>query len=417
MTIPAILCVDVEPDPRVVPVPSEPRWIGFEGLLDDLDRFRKRLSEPTGRPAGIGWFLRMDPQVEVAHGDVGWAADRYAGALAELVDEGDELGLHAHSWRWHGGGWISDQSADWVAHCAAVSLDAYEAAFERPCRSYRHGDRFTSDALRHLLQGRGVRCDLGLEPGRPAVGGLEPSEASRGMLPAVPDDQVHPFVAVHGGSSDDALLVVPLTSSFDAGQEVARARFGTLLLWTPPRTFAALLDARLAAGDVRHLAFAVRSDVALGGRMQAWLEQNLDHVGRTLGPDLEWLTPSAARRRLLAPGHADLSPTGEVWPRSLSLEAVHEVCRRALDELRRVEVESADREDQRTEAGAARAELEVALHAAQAQVGSLAASGNDLRVELATLEGTATWRLHQRLLPALRVARRVLSPRGGSRGG
>ena len=128
-------------------VPSAPRWTGFERLHDGVDRLRKRLAGPAARTAQIGWFLRMDQQVAVAHGDVGWVADRYAAELRDLVEAGDELGLHPHSWRWEGDRWCSDQSPDWVARCATDALDAYEAAFGSPCRAYRHGDRFTSSAL------------------------------------------------------------------------------------------------------------------------------------------------------------------------------------------------------------------------------------------------------------------------------
>ena len=34
MTIPAVLCVDVEPDLRAPAVPSAPHWTGFERLHD-----------------------------------------------------------------------------------------------------------------------------------------------------------------------------------------------------------------------------------------------------------------------------------------------------------------------------------------------------------------------------------------------
>ena len=154
MTIPAVLCVDVEPDLRRPSVPSAVTWGGFERLVADVDRLRKRLAEPSGRPAQIGWFLRMDPQVEVVHGSVEWVAARYRDELEVLTEAGDELGLHPHSWRWDGAGWCSDQSADWVAHCAHAALDGYERAFGEPCRSYRHGDRFTSPALVALLRDR-----------------------------------------------------------------------------------------------------------------------------------------------------------------------------------------------------------------------------------------------------------------------
>jgi hypothetical protein len=408
LTIPAVLCVDVEPDLRRPAVASSPDWSGFERLVADVDRLRKRLAQPTGRSAQIGWFLRMDPQVEAVHGADDWVATRYADELAGLVAAGDELGLHPHSWRWDGSAWCSDQSPAWVARCATVALDAYERALGSPCRAYRHGDRFTSQALVALLHERGVRCDLGLEPGRPRLAGLDPAESSVGTLPAIPDDWVQPFTARDAGvPPDDELLMIPMTSSFDPAPEVPEARFGTLLLWTPPRTFATLFDARLAAGDVAHLAFALRTDVALDGGSLAWVEENLDHVGATLGSDVEWVTPSEARRRLL-PAVRQPRRRDAVWPHALQADDLRAVAQRSAVELQEAELAALDAQ-RRVDAVTARLEATVAdLDAARADAAVHRDVARAHREELATLQGTVTWQLHQRLLPLLRVLRQAV---------
>ena len=408
-----MLCLDVEPDLRRPSPDASHGWAGFERLVADVDRLRKALAQPTGRPAQVGWFLRMDPQVEVVHGAVDWVASRYEEELAALTGAGDELGLHPHSWRWDGSGWCSDQSVTWVAHCAEAGLDAYERAFGSPCRAYRHGDRFTSPALVALLRARGVRCDLGLEPGRPAVAGLDPAEPSMGSIPAVPDDWVQPFAATGPAGAaagpDDDLLLIPLTSSIDPAPDVPGARFGTLLLGSPPQTFATLFDARLAGGDLRHLAFALRTDVALDGGSLAWVEQNLDHIGSVLGTDLEWVTPTEARRRLL-PDVRQALRRDAVWPHSLGVEELRTVTQCAVAALQDAELASVEAQ---ARVDAVTAELEATrdrLAAADADreaQRTLAAARQD---RLTAIEGTVTWRLHQRLLPVLRMVRRTPAP-------
>jgi len=354
----------------------------------------------------------MDPGVEAAHGTPGWAAERYVEELSALVGAGDELGLHPHSWRWDGTSWTSDQSPGWVAHCADMSFDAYEKAFDKPCRSYRHGDRFTSTALQAQLQRRGVRCDLTLEPGRPEVPGLVSAEASVGTLPRVPDDLVRPFLLEPDEPSDDPLMVMPLTSSFDVGHEAVPALFGTLLLWSPPRTFASLLGARFGGDDeVSHLAFAVRSDFALFTTERAWVEQNLRHIGSVLGDDVQWVTPSEARRRLL-PAVVEPRPRA-AWPASMTPDRLWKVTGETHHSLLDAEL-ACYAEEQRALAHERQAsvtveQLEVALAATAEQE----RAATSLRSELEVMRATLTWRAHQRLLPLLSVLRRAFRPRGG----
>jgi hypothetical protein len=234
-----------------------------------------------------------------------------------------------------------------------------------------------------------------------------------GEIPAVPEDWVQPFAVRSGGACDDDLLMLPLTSSFDPAPEVASARYGTLLLWAPPRTFAALLAARLAAGDLRHLAFALRTDVALDGGSLAWAEENLAHVSATFGEALEWVTPSEARERLL-PDASRRDHRDAVWPRALRDDELRAVAHQLVGGL---QAEELARLDEQRRAAAAREELEAALAAAREALAERSAEAARLADELAVLEGTATWRLHQRLLPLLRPLRRSITPRGGRSAG
>ena len=118
MTIPVLICIDVEPDARDVDVRARADWKGFEETFRLFEELRPRASDAAGAPARFNWFLRMDPQVAVAYGSAGWAAERYGPQFESLCAAGDELGLHTHAWRSVGDGWVTDHGDQaWVNHC------------------------------------------------------------------------------------------------------------------------------------------------------------------------------------------------------------------------------------------------------------------------------------------------------------
>jgi hypothetical protein len=318
--VPVVLCVDVEPDARRIAVPGPTTWSGFERFVAGAPELRARLAEASGRPARLSWFLRMDPQIEVAYGSACWAADRYRAELAELAGAGDELGIHAHNWRWDGEEWISDQGDPaWVAQCTSTSLRAYEASFGRPCPSYRGGDRYFDAAVFGQLRDHGVAVDLSVEPGVPEVPGLVPVERSTGRIPGVPVGLDRPYVPAADdplvpSSALDDLLVIPLTSSTsfqDGDPAAASPPVATLTLWSPPRLFSAAFERRME-DEPSHLAFAVRSDVGLGGTAWPWFQQNVRLVADRLGATAQWCTPTEAaallRSRAACPAEGRPSP-------------------------------------------------------------------------------------------------------------
>jgi hypothetical protein len=169
---PVVLCVDVEPDPRVFDRADPVDWAGFERLMERIAALRERLSEATGKPAAFTWFLRMDPQVAETWGSPIWPAEKYGDTLTALTEQGDELGLHTHFWRWgsRADEWFADyQDPGWAEHCVTMGLESFETAFGRGCTAHRGGDHFLSGALLSILSAYGVKVDLSVEPG-PAAG-------------------------------------------------------------------------------------------------------------------------------------------------------------------------------------------------------------------------------------------------------
>jgi hypothetical protein len=175
--IPILLCIDVEPDERSPGPDDRAEWAGFEETCRLLNRFRWRLAAAAGRPVNFGWFFRMDPQIAHVYGAASWPALRYRRLIDELGAAGDELGLHVHPWRWEAGSrrWIEDFADQaWVEHCVRSAFEAFAESMGTPCRAFRFGDRWMSDAALGLLEALGARVDLTPEPGQNVAGPPEP---------------------------------------------------------------------------------------------------------------------------------------------------------------------------------------------------------------------------------------------------
>ncbi len=442
-SIPAVLCIDVEPDAREVDPSLTDAWAGFEKLRPEVERLRDTLGAVTGAPARFTWFLRMDPQVAETSGSPGWLAQAYEKDWTELTGTGDELGLHPHPWRWDAvpRRWISDQGdPEWVASCAHLALDAYRESFGRPCASYRQGDRAMSTALARLLDEAGVVADLTVEPGLPGSLGLVPEEDATGWIeatvtaPTVPYRPAGDDFRVPDPDRRDGLLMIPLTRALDI-EAVAQpdrvrpsGRWATLILWDEPARFRARLLRFLAGPAVTHLAFAIRSDLPLQAQWSSF-EANVAELCRhPIARRLRWCTTSEAVS-VLAPAAGEARPGNRIdsddpgssrraglwaggaedpgfieWAEADALELVGRVAgdqQQAAGEL----AAALDIERRRAH------DLSAALDAERARAGELAAQLEVAENDRRALRATTTWRAHDALLPILRLVRRLVPRR------
>jgi hypothetical protein len=380
--LPAVLCVDIEPVLREVAVPETGRLAAFEDTLGQLPELREVLAE-TGT-ATINWFVRIDPQIEVAYGDPEWVTKAYDDELSRLVDEGDEIGAHSHSWMWDSEReqWISNQSdPSWVEHCAAMGVDGYERSFGQPCRTYRHGDRFVSTELARFLARSSVDVDLTLEPGRPPTRGLVASEAVTGVIPGV-----HPTLSQPYEPSPDsfdlpaaptgALTMVPLTSTPVPGWSAME----TLILWSDPHDFERRLGLRLLDPDLTHLAFALRTEAASDPLVWAHVLSNLRCLSQRCD-GLEWVAASSFAGRATADGGFD--GIGTFGAMALEVSDLQQ-----------------DFETYGPPSVGVR-ELEAELAAARADAEATAAERDHLAWQLEVFKANKWWRLRERVLPML----------------
>jgi hypothetical protein len=239
----------------------------------------------------------MDPQVDAGWGSAAWVAERYRSELESLQAEGDALGVHVHTWRWleRERGWLAEfRDAEWIQHCLGTALDAFETSFGRPPESHRGGDGFADGAMMRQLAARGVSVDLTVEPGSPpgAAPGGEPTSGSTPdyrRVPASPYRSSPERYPARDTASAAGPIVVPLTSTAPSVRPLARR--WVLTLESRSWVFAARLAVERALRHPEPLVFAVRSDVTLRPRWDAFVE-NLDGLATRTGP--RFLTAAAA---------------------------------------------------------------------------------------------------------------------------
>src|SRR6185436_12401483 len=133
-----------------------------------FSELRPRLESATGSPVHFSWFLRMDPQITHVHGSADWVAHRYRWLIEAIEAVGDELGLHVHACKWddESQDWIADYgNQEWIDHCVRSGFEAFQAALNRPCRSFRFGDHWMNDQTMDLLRSLGACFDLTTEFG------------------------------------------------------------------------------------------------------------------------------------------------------------------------------------------------------------------------------------------------------------
>jgi hypothetical protein len=296
--IPVIICIDVEPDQREIASGVAKDWEGFEETFKFFSNLRPHLEEATGATVRFSWFLRMDPQIEHAYGLSWWVARRYGEIFEQLELAGDELGLHAHAWRWDSGlhKWITDNGDQkWINHCIHTSFEAYRSAFGRPCLSFRFGDHWMSDETVSLLESLGVKFEMTVEPGRKARPGLMPNELYTGSLPDYSTTPSRPYrpsrqdFRKHTHTQERGLWVIPLSTDKAVGRFVGLKRvakaFGIdlyeadqLNLGHDRSQFRAMMHSLLDVRMKSYLAPAIKTDVLMYSPARAHLERNVDFI-------------------------------------------------------------------------------------------------------------------------------------------
>lgn len=245
--------------------------------------------------ACVGWYWRVDPQVERGHGDAGWPLHAYRAHIDATTALGDEHGVHPHPWRWSDvvDDWVSDAADhDWVDTCIETSIASFSRALGRPVRAARMGDGHMSPRIMAKLAAVGITCDLTLEPGAPDVPSLAPEEHSTGRIPDRTHTPRRPYRPAEadpcreGAQQATRPWVLPMTTA-PAGTPGAVA--GTVAnLGFEPDKFRRIVIQGMSASmdqDAAYLAVVARSDVGANPGLARFTAENLAWLSLTqLGP-------------------------------------------------------------------------------------------------------------------------------------
>lgn len=292
-TIPAFLCVDVEPDVIDPPLNEPSAWHGYEAVDRQLEQLRGELQELTGASTNFSWYFRMDPQIAVMYPSPDHAVSAYPDRVERLAELGDAFGIHVHPQRWSDDRacWIDDYAdRAWNLECIERAFAAYAGFFgEVPVR-HRYGGGFLNNEHIDLLERLGVRVDLTPErrfipeelrlhprDSHGRTGGQRTGvlpDSTRGPGEAYRPSQADPLVADDRNGRE--IVLVPLTSArmpFNATpwrriasrlkHPMARAPWRVLYphaRWPDPREY---WDHAMAAVDSMsrpHLALAIRTN-------------------------------------------------------------------------------------------------------------------------------------------------------------
>lgn len=279
--LPIVVSIDCEPDARVTPRSGPPPWTGMAGTIALIEAWRARL--PGAR---VGWYWRVDPQVQRGHGDAGWPLVAFRNHIEHTLAMGDEHGVHPHPWRWRDDvdDWVSDAGDHgWVDRCIEMSIESFARVLSRQVRVARMGDGHMSPQIMATLARTGILCDLTLEPGAPALPSLVAAERSTGRIPDRRSTPRRPYRPARTdpcragrGWSPNRLWAFPLTTA-TAG--VAGLEPGTVanLAFEPGKfqTIAALGLAGSVADGAAYLSVVARSDVGSNPGLCRHMAENL----------------------------------------------------------------------------------------------------------------------------------------------
>ena len=299
--IPIILCIDIEPDERVISRNQCLPWRGFEGCYQFFSELRPQLAAATGSPVHYSWFVRMDPQVAETYGTPDWIVQQHRQWFDEFINHGDEIGLHTHAWRWDEQFevWIADHANQpWIEHCLHVSFDAFYEAFGRSCLSFRFGDRWMNNPTTALIQKLGVLYDLTLEPGHTTTPALVRDECYTGAIPDYTRVPRLPFRPTtqdfrqSDPSRTEGMRMIPLSSGFHRKRHwvfdhipvkylpSSHRRAVTLGLWHKPEILFPILNHLLNIEQSPYLTLVLRSDlpiIPLANNLHRCIEHLLNH--------------------------------------------------------------------------------------------------------------------------------------------
>lgn len=194
---PIYFCIDVEPDEFSPALPG----FSVDNVSEAFRRIkarRARMEDATGAKVNFGWNVRLDRLIETKGGDAAAIVKLCEDEFAEVIDQGDHIGLHIHVFE------QMNEKDKWRANYAErtliedtidFSIATYNQTFGKKPRSVRMGDMWLGQCVIDRLEEAGVEYEVSLEPCmRPSfLEGSYPGTNSRGLRPSTMSAEFLPY--------------------------------------------------------------------------------------------------------------------------------------------------------------------------------------------------------------------------------
>lgn len=166
--IPVALVFDIEPDEVFVDGRRDAPMLGMQFAEEKIDSLRAQIENATGRTAAFTWHVRTDLQIEGCYGTRGAYLDRYDRSLRRWEGQGDEIGMHLHTYRGLGTGknWLCEfEDQQWINDCIDASLESFRRYDPRGAETFSFGAHWLNEATFRHLEQAGIGYDATLRPG------------------------------------------------------------------------------------------------------------------------------------------------------------------------------------------------------------------------------------------------------------
>jgi hypothetical protein len=300
--VPLIVTCDVEPDLRHT-TGNDSDWPGFVLYYDYIQSIRHRLEDLTGASVHFNWLIRLDYQIAEDFGSTHWILERHAGKFEKLRAQGDELGLHVHTWRrarrFFRQVWVADyENADWCRACIEMAHEAYSRHFGESPSSISMGDSFMSAEAMKTIEELGIRADSSLLPATAPRKAVARGEPTIGSLPDTRKTPRHPFRPSRGDFAvpgDDCFSIweIPISTGTVQKNRDGTDRVRKLLLGTNLDHVRGILKENLDAGAPVLVADS-RADVLIHPKTAARFKAFFDNFHSIAGGRMLELTTRRA---------------------------------------------------------------------------------------------------------------------------
>jgi hypothetical protein len=168
-----LLSVDVEPDRpgfrgKRYDYFGFQKWACLSRGMPEFLRIRHDLQKELETDIRLTWFLRSDSQIKMIYGNAAWAIEHFKAIIDKLQESRDEVGWHAHTWRWseNNCSWYQEiNDEEWIESCYETGFKDFRKAVGAPPFSFRAGWCFHNNISIAMLDKLGIRVDLSAMPG------------------------------------------------------------------------------------------------------------------------------------------------------------------------------------------------------------------------------------------------------------